>query len=368
MPTSADPGFGGENKALTPVAEELLDELFRALALLTARLAVVERDYGRTPLALAELAEAREEVGELQALLREIRAEQSAPPGAAHGTFVPVLELERTVDRWFRGSATLPVELRTTVDADARVAGPRALFTHAVSALLRRAARQATSRLLVSLDAGEAPGDPLVLVIEGDGPPPLDGDVPPSAGGAAVFPFLTWAAGRMEGTLEQVHPSETLGGAGFLLSLPLLRRSRGAARRRSWLPEASGSARERSVASAPTRIAVVDDDEAICRVLVRRLARSGFEAVACSPLPEDTAATLATRLGAADFDVALIDLNLGTLSGAEVATTLRARRAGAGILLMTGGEVPEATSAFRHVHKLDAWERICETLREAARP
>ncbi len=403
MPTS---GSTDRHEALArfgQITSELLHDLGGGLALLGARLAVVEETAGRGPTATFELGAAREDVEELQGMIREVLDELRGMPVASRRSFQPAREVEASIDRWFRKGVSIPLRLRSTLAQEARVAGPRTLFTRAVSNLVRNATRHARSRVLVTLTpGGEGRGD-MVLMVEDDGagvPPdlvarilePFETGTP--GGHGLGLSFCAWAAERMGGELRVPGPSERLGGACFELHLPLLSRPHPVERQRAWYPRPDASPplppesaplpdlleglpalRPRKGADgtplppvnsiSPPRVMVVDDDAAVARVFTRRLVRSGFGARACGPLPGDSPASLAERMMEEGFDLALLDLNLGPFSGVEVARVLAEVAPDTPILLMTGGDAQSPDPAFPLLHKLDAWESICETLRRA---
>lgn len=403
MPTSGNTDRQDALARFGQITSELLHDLGGGLALLAARLAVAEETAGRGPTAAFELSAAREDVDELRGMIREVLDELRGTPSASRRSFQPVLEVEATIDRWFRKGVSTPLRLRSTLSPEVRVAGPRTLFTRAVSNLVRNATRHARSRVLVTLTpGGEGRGD-MILIVEDDGAgipaelvarilQPFETGRP--GGHGLGLSFCTWAAERMGGELLVPGPSERLGGACFELHLPLMSRPHPVERQRAWYPRpdpspplppeaaplpdlleglpalrpkqgADGSALPPVSPVTPPRVLVVDDDAAVARVFTRRLVRSGFGAEACGLLPGDAPPSLAERMVEVGFDLALVDVNLGPFSGVEVARVLAEVAPESPVLLMTGGDTHSPDPAFPLLHKLDAWESICETLRRA---
>jgi CheY-like chemotaxis protein len=388
------------------ITSELLHDLGGGLALLSARLAVVEETAGRGPTAAFELAAAREDVEELRGMIREVLDELRGSSTLNRRSFHPAGEVEASIDRWFRKGVSTPLRLRCTLAPEVRVAGPRTLFTRTVSNLVRNATRHARSRVLVTLaPGGEGLGD-MILTVEDDGAgipaelvsrllEPFEADAP--GGHGLGLSFCAWAAERMGGTLTVPGPSDRLGGACFELRLPLLSRPRPVERQRAWLPARTGGPTPPPEQTPlpdlleglpalrplkpgaggpvlpvdpvdPPRVVVVDDDPAVARVFTRRLVRSGFGARESPPLPGDTPAVLAERLAEEGFDLALIDVNLGPFSGVQVARILEVAAPGSPVLLITGGDTESPDPAFPLLHKLDDWATICETLRRVLGP
>ena len=85
-----------------------------------------------------------------------------------------------------------------------------------------------------------------------------------------------------------------------------------------------------------TAVLVVDDSEALGRLLALTLTRAGHAGTYATS-PEAALAAAA----AAPPEVVLIDLHLGTASGADLASTLRDTAPGARLVCLSG-EVPSA--------------------------
>lgn len=79
------------------------------------------------------------------------------------------------------------------------------------------------------------------------------------------------------------------------------------------------------------RILVVEDEEALSRLFVRRLAQEGFEVAGATSGPEGLA--LAERSAP---DLIILDLCLPGMHGLEVLRRLRARGETAKVLILTG--------------------------------
>jgi two-component system response regulator AtoC len=91
------------------------------------------------------------------------------------------------------------------------------------------------------------------------------------------------------------------------------------------------------------RILIVDDDEAMCEMLTRGLARRGFETNSASSV-----AAAATLLESADFDVIVSDLKMGEASGLELCAHVGANRPDLPVIVVTAfGSMEAAVDAIR---------------------
>jgi two-component system NtrC family sensor kinase len=102
----------------------------------------------------------------------------------------------------------------------------------------------------------------------------------------------------------------------------------------------------------PVSLLIVDDDEAIVRLLAEAAHLRGFRAVGATSFAE-TAAALSRR----SFEVALVDLGLGSESGFDVIRRIKERAAEAEIVVMSGSTSLDSAiqsyelSAFAFVQK-----------------
>lgn len=90
------------------------------------------------------------------------------------------------------------------------------------------------------------------------------------------------------------------------------------------------------------RILVVDDDAAVCELLAEGLEELGYPVLA-APSGEAALALLADRRtpGAGDLALAIIDAQLPSLSGRELAERLVAERPALKVLMISGYFVPQ---------------------------
>ena len=79
----------------------------------------------------------------------------------------------------------------------------------------------------------------------------------------------------------------------------------------------------------PVRIAIVDDDDGVRRVLRRVLERDHMEVV-------EFADGKSIATGAADFDLVCLDLSLGGVSGLDVLKHLKAETPDVPVIMVTG--------------------------------
>jgi two-component system response regulator HydG len=90
-------------------------------------------------------------------------------------------------------------------------------------------------------------------------------------------------------------------------------------------------------------ILIVDDDAALCRLVVDGLGREGFE-VRSATSPEEALAAMAN----ADFDAALVDVNMPQMNGLELSRRLLDQRPDLPIVVITAfGSLETAIAAIR---------------------
>ena len=87
-------------------------------------------------------------------------------------------------------------------------------------------------------------------------------------------------------------------------------------------------------------IAVVDDDESLCRALTRLLAANRMEARSYN-----SGTTFLNEFANFDFSCIVLDLHMETLSGIQVMERLAAMQAAAPVIIMTGNVVQNARKA-----------------------
>lgn len=97
-----------------------------------------------------------------------------------------------------------------------------------------------------------------------------------------------------------------------------------------------------------SRVLVIDDDEAVCELIVTVAESAGFDASSAST-PDDIA-----RAVEGQFDMVVLDLSLGLMDGIEIMSLLGARRRGLPIILVSGADQSLLESAGRiaEMHKL----------------
>lgn len=101
--------------------------------------------------------------------------------------------------------------------------------------------------------------------------------------------------------------------------------------------------------SGPTRrVLVIDDEEAVCELIVAVAESAGFEARSASA-PDDIDAAIG-----GEFDLVVLDLSLGLVDGIEVMSVLGSRHRGLPIILVSGADQSLLESAGRiaELHKL----------------
>lgn len=100
---------------------------------------------------------------------------------------------------------------------------------------------------------------------------------------------------------------------------------------------------EASDGERPRSVLVADDDEMLRSRLARALGRRGYEAVEAATL-----ADARSLLEGRSFDLAVIDLRLGSDSGLDLVRELRRLSPVTAVLVLTGyGSIPSALEAVR---------------------
>jgi FixJ family two-component response regulator len=118
---------------------------------------------------------------------------------------------------------------------------------------------------------------------------------------------------------------------------------------------------------ATTYVAVVDDDENICRSFGRLLRAAGFQ-----PVTYDSAESFLADTKHPQFGCLVLDIQLGAMSGIELAQRLSAGGGCAPIIFVTAHDDPEMRSAAdasgcaAYFRKTDSGKEVLETIRKVA--
>jgi len=117
----------------------------------------------------------------------------------------------------------------------------------------------------------------------------------------------------------------------------------------------------------PTYVAVVDDDENICRSFGRLLRAAGIQ-----PVTYNSAESFLADTKHPEFGCLVLDIQLGDMSGIELAKRLSAAGGGTPIIFVTGHDDPEARSAAEAIgcaayfRKTDSGKEVLDAIRKAA--
>jgi len=118
---------------------------------------------------------------------------------------------------------------------------------------------------------------------------------------------------------------------------------------------------------ATTYVAVVDDDENICRSFGRLLRASGFQ-----PITYDSAESFLADQKHPQFGCLVLDIQLGGISGIELAERLLAVGQHTPIIFITAHDDPKARSAAEalgcaaYFRKTDSGKDVLEAIRRVA--
>lgn len=345
------------------ISAELLHDLSSLLAVLEGRLAVArsEATLGRPN--SSDMALVQKDTRELRRMVRDILAELQAgeAPRPSSWTVAPLLE--ESIQRWLSSAPKVEVSLEMRLPGGCRVAGPRTFLTRALGNLIRNASRHARSAIRISAWSED---DDRTLEIrvedDGDGVPEefrtvlFDPFISSRQGGAGLgLSFSRWACRRLGGDLELLPSPGSLGGAVFRLWLPLSPPSSSDVGRGN----VDRSARS-TLLPAGLRIAVVDDDTALRRVLRRRFEREGARVFLPGIPPVNRTGDLLRELARWDPQVILLDLNLGSISGEDLFETLARRypHLAGRVMILTGGGPPERALGIPVMNKLQDWEEL----------
>jgi len=113
-----------------------------------------------------------------------------------------------------------------------------------------------------------------------------------------------------------------------------------------------------------TYVAVVDDDENICRSFGRLLRAAGFQ-----PVTYDSAESFLADRKHPQFGCLVLDIQLGNMSGIELAQRLSAAGERTPIIFVTAHDGPEARGAAdtlgcaAYFRKTDSGKEVLEAIR-----
>jgi FixJ family two-component response regulator len=116
-----------------------------------------------------------------------------------------------------------------------------------------------------------------------------------------------------------------------------------------------------------TYVAVVDDDENICRSFGRLLRAAGFQ-----PVTYDSAESFLADKKHPQFGCLVLDVQLDDMSGIELAQRLAAAGGRTPVIFITAHDDPEARSAAQalgcaaYFRKTDSGKEMLDTIRRVA--
>jgi FixJ family two-component response regulator len=117
----------------------------------------------------------------------------------------------------------------------------------------------------------------------------------------------------------------------------------------------------------PIYVAVVDDDESLCRSLSRLLRAAGIQ-----PINYASAEAFLADTKRPQFDCLLLDIQLGGMSGIELARRLVAEGGHTPVIFITAHDDPETRAEAETVgcaayfRKTDSGAEVLEAIRRAA--
>ena len=119
------------------------------------------------------------------------------------------------------------------------------------------------------------------------------------------------------------------------------------------------------MSTSPTYVAVVDDDESVCRSLARLLRASGIQ-----PVTYSSAEAFLADKKRPQFDCMVFDVQLGGMSGIELAKTIAASPTHqAPVIYITAHDDPEtrasaeATGCAAYFRKNESGAEVIEAIR-----
>jgi FixJ family two-component response regulator len=119
--------------------------------------------------------------------------------------------------------------------------------------------------------------------------------------------------------------------------------------------------------STPLYVAVVDDDENLCRSLGRLLSATGIH-----PVTYASAEAFLADMKRPQFDCLVLDIQLGGMSGIELAQLLVAQGGRTPFIYLTAHDDPEmrasaeAVGCAGYFRKTDPGEELLEAIRRVA--
>jgi FixJ family two-component response regulator len=119
--------------------------------------------------------------------------------------------------------------------------------------------------------------------------------------------------------------------------------------------------------SKPIYVAVVDDDENLCRSLARLLRAAGFQ-----PITYASAEAFLADTKHPQFDCLVLDVQLGGMSGIELAQRVVADGGHTPIVFITAHDEPEARAeaeaagCVAYFRKTDSGAEVLEAIRRCA--
>ncbi len=119
--------------------------------------------------------------------------------------------------------------------------------------------------------------------------------------------------------------------------------------------------------ATPISVAVVDDDENLCRSLSRLLRAAGIQ-----PSAYTSAEAFLGDTGHPQFDCLVLDIQLGGMSGIELAQRLVAEGRSTPFICITGHDDPEgqaraeASGCAAYFRKTDSGTDVLEAIRRVA--
>jgi FixJ family two-component response regulator len=120
------------------------------------------------------------------------------------------------------------------------------------------------------------------------------------------------------------------------------------------------------VSTLTTYVAIVDDDETICRSFARLLRAAGLQAVTY-----DSAESFLADRKHPQFGCLVLDIQLGGISGIELAERLAAVGQRTPVIFITAHDDPEVRSAAEalrcaaYFRKTDSGKEVLEAIRRA---
>lgn len=338
------------------VVRGLVREQLGGLELLAARLAATRQGLTQGRAAVDEVKQAEEAVEWLRRLTREVLLDLGGGDGSRNPVDAPRSHAGRATGNAVRRWAPLmpQVELQVRKLDEVWVRMPAVTLERIIQALVLEAGRRARS--LVTLTARPSGADQVELVVEDDGSRSDADEAPPRALEHFDLSGVRWLAERWGGGVEE-GPGEKLGGRAIRFRVPVAE------------PPAGGGRIGLEGSLDGIRVAVVDDEPSLLRVVSAILERSGARVTTLGNGFADTGA-VATRLEEMEVDVVLLDVHLGPVSGVDVLAELERRGGNLDrIILMSGsaGDVEDKVSV-PVVGKPPDWPLLLRRIRAVARP